>query len=68
MMGNVINIIDLGLTSYRETWQLQLDAVGCVQAGAQERVYIPRPRPDGGIPDNQPSLAFSGGKTVCGFA
>lgn len=29
-MGNVINIIDLGLTSYRETWQLQLDAVGCV--------------------------------------
>ncbi len=44
-MGNVINIIDLGLTSYRETWQLQLDAVGCVQAGAQERVYLTEHRP-----------------------
>ena len=39
-MNSQIEVIDLGLTSYRDAWELQKQAVTEVMGGAPERIYL----------------------------
>ena len=44
-MATDIQVIDLGLTDYRQTWELQRERRAQVQAGAPEVIYITEHKP-----------------------